>query len=508
MPVSDSSSDSAVGRAASWLAVVWRYLLWIALAVSFSLAVVSAVHRIPWSDEGWFSSASYNLAKHGFMGTTVMEEAGTNLTRIQQRTYWVTPLFPLGQALWYMVFPTGILSTRMYSILWALVALLAFRQWLALVSGHPGVAKLGAALLALSYIFLDNAAFGRPDMMCAALGLSALALYLRFRERDLRLAMLAANTCLAASGLSHPNGIYHFFALCVLVLWYDRRRLTVAALLSAAAPYLVGAALWGSYIAQDPQAFLDQMRVNGAHNSRWTATWNPALVVWNEIRDRYLVAFGFVTRGVALLKAVSLFAYLCAIAAAIVTPALRRRPWIRLLLALLAVYFVALAVFNQKLNYYLIHILPVYIALLSAVAVHWWTEHPRLRVGIAAGLALLVAIESGGILLRARERSYRELQLPAVQHALALAKPEDRIVGSAALIYEFGFDPRLRDDPYLGLKNGLMPDLIVMSPLYRIHCDELRQARRPELAAIESRLSSYRLAFRNEDYAVYVRPNR
>ena len=157
-------------------------LLGAAILLSLAAATVDAFHRPPWSDEGWFSSAAYNLARHGFLGTTVIEPAGSGLTRIDQRTYWVMPLFLLGQALW-----------SLYSFLSRLFpAATPLRT----------VPALAAGLLACSFHFIDNAAFARPDLACAALGLAALSSYVHLRERSLPLAMLASNTCIAASGIT------------------------------------------------------------------------------------------------------------------------------------------------------------------------------------------------------------------------------------------------------------------------------------------------------------------
>ena len=42
-------------------------------------------------DEGWFASPAFNLANHGFMGTTVLYNP--HLPRIQQHKYWILPLY-------------------------------------------------------------------------------------------------------------------------------------------------------------------------------------------------------------------------------------------------------------------------------------------------------------------------------------------------------------------------------------------------------------------------------
>lgn len=483
----------------------WRWALVISLLISVAAAAIAARNRTPWSDEGWFSSAAYNLAHHGFMGTTVLESAGTGFTRIAQRTYWVMPLYLLGEALWYKLAPADIFSTRWFTILWIPAALLAFYVFLRRLLPDSPAPALAVCLLAMSFIFIDNAGFARPDLMCCALGLGGLAAYLALRERRLARALFVANALVAASGLTHPNGIFHLAALAVLVLWFDRRRLSLRLIATAVLPYLIMAAAWSLYILRDARAFADQLAANGT-NGRWTATLNPIAILWTEIRERYLVAFGLITRGVALFKLFALLAYLGGVAGCLASRRLRQQESTRVLLTLLAVYFAAMCLFNQKLHYYLIHILPIYIALLAVWIVHLWTVQPRLRPVLGLAVIVLVSLETGGILLKARQRSYVAVQRPAVEFVLAHTPPDGRIVGTAALLYELRFDPRLRDDPYLGLHSGRTPDVIVVEPLYRMLYDSWQTQRPADMRQIDSRLSSYALAYRRGGYEVYLPP--
>jgi hypothetical protein len=483
----------------------WQFAPKAALAVSLLVVAVAARNRIPWSDEGLFSSASYNLAHHGFLGTTVLESAGTGLTRIERHTYWVMPLYLLGQALWYKFVPASVLLTRTFTLLSVPLALWAFHVFLSRLLPQTRTPALGVCLLALSFIFLDNAGFARPDLLCCTLGLWGLATYLLLRERSLVRALFVSNAFIAASGLTHPNGVFHLCGLLVLVLWYDRSRLSVPALAAAAAPYVLFGAAWSLYILRDVPAFLDQTQANGINNERWPNTLNPFVLVWNEIRDRYVVAFGFMTRGFALAKAFALVAYGASVVVCLIEPRLRNKPSTRLLLLLLAVYFAAMSVFNQKLSYYLIHILPIYVALLAVVSAWVWNNYRRARPLVAAGLLALVSIETGGILLKAYQRSYVEDQRAAVRYLLAHTGPSDRIVGSASLIYEMGFDPRLRDDVYLGLRSGRVPDAVVIESLFRAEYASWEKQGRPDVQRIRARLSTYRLAYRQGAYEVYLR---
>lgn len=469
---------------------------------------MSAYNRIAWSDEGEFSSAAYNLARHGFLGTTVIDPADMHLTRIDRRTYWVMPLYLLGQAFWLKLFPATLFSIRLFTLVWIPVALVAFYRFLWRVTSDKRVGALGSCLLGLSYIFIDNAGFARPDLMCCALGLAGLAAYMEWREKHFLRALTISNALIAASGLTHPNGIFHLLGLAVLILYYDRRRLNLVAVGAIALPYVVFGALWAAYIFQDYPAFVDQMRGNGT-NGRWATTANPFTLIWDEVRLRYLVAFGLITRGWSLLKLPALLIYLVALGGALIHSRLRQRRDMRLILLLLAVYFGALAIFNQKLSYYLVHILPWYIAVTALYASWLWDRYPLLRGLLTVVLVGLASLETGGILLRASSRSgIPGQERAAILFALSHARAGDRIVGTSALIYGFDFDKRLRDDPRLGLTSGQVPDIVIIEPVYRELYDSWKTVQATQMRAISERLAAYRLAFENSASQVYLRPGR
>ncbi len=479
-------------------------LVLICVAVlSMALAAVSAWNRTPWSDEGQFSSAAYNLAHRGFFGTTVLEPATMGLTRIQQRTYWVLPLYLLGQTLWYKVAPASLFWTRAFSILWAPLALFAFYRLLRQLFADPRVPAAATALLAFDYYFIDNAGFARPEMMCLALGFGGLAIYVSLRDRSLRAALFWGNLPLAAAALTHPNAILYMAGFVLLVAWFDLRRIR-AFEIAAAAPYVLLGSLYGLYILQDPAAWADQMRANGT-NGRLAATLNPLRILRNEIVERYLVAYGFATGKAALLKSVSIVSFAAALAGIACTAALRRNGAVRLLLALLAVFFAIQSIFNQKLSYYLVHILPLYIALFAAWLVWTWERAPKLRPALATWMVLLMTVPAAGILLRARQRSYAAAEAAALQFLNTHAANARSIVGTAALIYGMHFDDRLRDDILLGARTASRPDVIVMTPLYDEAYTGWDKTRPADWRAVTGRLAEYRLVYNESGYRIYER---
>lgn len=487
-----------------------RWLPLVALILSLFLAGWCARNRIPWSDEGWFSSPAYNLAFHGYLGTTVLDPRLPGMTRIDRHTYWVMPLFLVGQGLWYKVFPHTLAGTRAFSVMWVPLAALAFWAFLAQLFPRAAVSVLSCTLLLTSYIFIDSTAFGRPESMCLALGLCGLASFVTLRHRSLPLALLAANAFVAASGLTHPNGIFHFVALWACVFWFDGRRLNLLCMLAAACPYLVFGGFWSLYILQDKQAFLDQFAGNGANggNGRLPTNWNPVSLVLSEIGDRYFHVFGLVTRGLSLIKLFVLFAYLGALGFCLLNRSLRSLPGVRLLLLLFLCYFGGMCVFNQKLSYYMIHILPIYIALLAVAICRLWEILPRQRHWIALAVCALVSIEISGVAIKAVTRNYIGPQREAIAYIDSHSRKDDRIFGSASLLYGMNFDPRLLDDPLLGVTSGRHPDVIVVEDLYKPLYDGWSLSRPQLMKMVRQRLSEYRLAASIAEYDIYLRPGR
>ena len=202
------------------------------IVLFLALTLLVMLTKRPGCDEAWFAGPAWNLDTRGYMGTPALEPAnvwanGRNMTGIDRHTYWIMPLHPLVQAAWYRIVPFSLLSLRVLSMLWALVALAAWFLILRRISTDEVVPYLGTALIALDYVFIRGASHGRMDMMGASLTFSALAAYLCLRERHLVLALMASHALAAAAMLTHPNGILAVATLVLAALIFDRSRLRV-----------------------------------------------------------------------------------------------------------------------------------------------------------------------------------------------------------------------------------------------------------------------------------------
>jgi 4-amino-4-deoxy-L-arabinose transferase-like glycosyltransferase len=469
------------------------------------LAAFLAMTRRPWVDEGWFANPALTMIADGSLRTPIVAIHGGMYEGLALRTYWMPPLYFVAQAGWYRLVGFGLLAMRTLSIAWGAGALLAWFVVLKRLFRDGAIAVAGTALLAVDYAFLLGASDGRMDMMSAALGLAGLAAYLALRERRLGAALLVSNTLIAASGLTHPNGILALGALAVTTVYLDRGRLRPAHLIPALAPYAAAGLAWGAYIAHDPALFRTQFFGNaGGRLGGLTAPW---LGIWREIRDRYLSFYGLglASSVASRAKLVILAAYAGAIVAGL-RPAREGVPGFRLLLLLVAWYLAAMAlVIGTKTPMYLVHVVPLLSGLLAAAAVWHWRARTLPRTATATGIAAVVLIQLAAGVYRIREDGLRSSYLPAVRALESRVPVTGLVFGSGEFAFGLGFDGRLLDDPRLGFYSGRRPDAVVLDVRYRQWLDWLPRGE-PEVNRYVRRMLDCRMqrVLANGDYQVYL----
>jgi 4-amino-4-deoxy-L-arabinose transferase-like glycosyltransferase len=506
---------SPVTERGAWLAALRSRHVALAIAAAviaayFALALGTALSRRPWSDEGWFASPALNLATRGAMGSPVLDSSSW-LPGINQYTYWVLPLHLLTQAGWYKLFGFSLLSLRMLSAFWGLVALAAVFVIVRRLADDHRAALFTSALLAVDYSFVMGAAFGRMDMMCAALGFTGLAAYLSLREKHFAWAVIVSHTLVAASGLTHFNGILHFAGLVFLTLYFDRWRVQWRYVALAAVPYVIGAAGWGLYILQDPAVFAAQFKANATTGGRLQGLTAPWLGFVHEFTERYRLAFGLGDQSpghssVARLKALILMAYVVGVIGAFCTRRFRRHRGLRALLTMTAIYFVIMAVLDgQKLAWYLVHILPLYAALLALWLVDVWQRRWLPRWAIAGAVGALLLLQVGGVAQRIRAREYQTTYAPAADFLKHRLQPSTLIMGSAEMGFALGFDEHLIDDSFLGYYSGKRPDFIVVDEIYATSFRGSRVERPAVYDHIDRLLSEqYKLVYDQALYRIYA----
>lgn len=492
-------------------------VLGLILAVYLALGLGNIATRSPWCDEAWFGSPAYNLAYKGFMGTTVLDPASSTwksvrLTGIDRHTYWVLPLSLLLNAGVFRTFGFQIDAMRAMSLLWGLVALAAW--WVILRkltgAGHaalPGAALAGLALIAVDYHFLLRATEGRMDMMCLALGYAGIASYLVLRERNLLAAIAASHVLTAASVFTHPNGALLEILLICTILYYDRQRIRIQALVVAALPYLVAAAGWGLYIAHSPGDFAIQFLGNASNRGPTILT--PLAALKLEISHRYMDSFGLAawSYGIGRINVLPLAMYLAGVAGCALVPPIRRHPGYRLLLVWTFITMFYLTMLEGlKTPYYLNYVTPLFAVLLAVLGCWLWSERPHWRIAMGAGLAVMVCLQ----VLRTAVNIHRDPRhnsyLPAVRYLQTHAGPRTFIMGSAELIFGLGPDWNVLDDVRLGYNTGKRPELVVMEERYEDNMLMLKDIAPPIFTHVTGLLAGeYREVYRYAAYRILAR---
>jgi 4-amino-4-deoxy-L-arabinose transferase-like glycosyltransferase len=491
--------DGRSGHFRFWVAAI--ALLYLAGAAALAYA------RPPWCDEAWYGYPAWMLATAGHMGTPVLEGAGTTLRNIANYTYWEMPGHILAQAVSYKLLGINVFSTRLPPILWGGGALIAWYSILLSLTGRRRLALAATGLLATDYFFVLSAAIGRSDIMSTACGAAGLALYLRWREDHLRRAFVAGNALLTVCGLTHPNGGMLYLAMFGYLAWrFDRRRLGLADLAAGAVPYLVGAAAWGGYIAQDVEAFRTQF--GGNSSGRFGNVIRPWKALYAEITLRYFVTFGITGDtawgGVRALKSVVLAAYLAAAGTIMAVPALRRDGALRPVYHLALIVFAVLTLLDaSKQHYYLLHLVPLLSALVAAAGLWAIDQRGPRRAAAMVMLAGLLAVQLGGIGYRAwkdeRHRSYE----PTAQFLAGAVKPGETVLATAALGFALDWPAWLHDDVRLGFFSGRTPDYFVIDDSYAGVHQAFAKENPAVYAFLETRKRQYRVVYENGVYTIF-----
>jgi 4-amino-4-deoxy-L-arabinose transferase-like glycosyltransferase len=373
-------------------------LLFFITVLYLGLAVMTAFTMRPVCDEGWFSNPAANLLTTGAMNTTVLDPTasfrGIKLQGIDRHTYWIMPFYILAQAVWYRITGFSLLSLRLFSVMWGLVALLCWYSILKLLLASAPVALLAAALLATDFHFHAAAGDGRMDMMTFALGSAALAAYLSLRERSLSRAVLVSQILAAAALFTHPLGIVSVVGLAFVSLYSDWKRLRLRHAALGAVPYAVAAAAWAAYILQSPSDFFAQFGTNASGRILFLAA--PVAALKKEISIRYVDQYGLApdTPPASRIKIFILATYAAGVLVACTTRSIRNDRAMRTLLVLTAWTTVGVMLLDSFAQpWYIVHLVALPIALLAVSATYLWTSRRVPAAAIVAVLGLAIAIQ-------------------------------------------------------------------------------------------------------------------
>jgi hypothetical protein len=493
----------------------WQILIFSAFISLFvGLAIASNLTYRPEVDEGMFASPAINLVAEGHFGTTILDTTGTSLTRIEQRTYWVMPLFLLNVAAFFKVLGISLFTMRLVSTFWGIILLVSWYFISLKLSENKNIALLGTGLIAVSYMVIVTASMARMDMMSASLGFAGIAVYLVFREKNFSTAIIFSQTLVMLSGLSHSNGIIAFFGLIFLTLYFDLRQLRFRHILLAAVPYLIGGIGFGIWAWQDFKAFQDQFTDNARMSGRLSGFISPFQGFLREFTERYPSAFGLNANtgghtGPIYLKSLILLFYIAGVLGVALTKQLRQNRNYFALLVLVGIYFAALAILDgQKQTYYLIHIIPLYVACL-AIWLYWvWNNYSHLliRVGLIGSVFVFIALQIGGIGLRIKQNTRGHFYDPTIAYLKENSTEKDLIMGKSDLAFGLGFPKNFVDDGRFGYRSHKKPKFIIYDSQVESSFQDSKVFF-PEFYQYFPRLlkEEYKVGYQNDGYTVYVR---
>lgn len=472
------------------------------------LVTLQIAQKLPSFDEGGNANVPYNLLNHGHLGMPIWLQQRENWPGTELYTYYILPVSILLEAAWFGVFGFGVFQMRALSALFGLIIVLSIYCSTKRVSGHHSLALLAALFVSTDYNVTVSAGDGRMDIMCAGFGFAAIACYLLLREARLGWAILVSQTLIVFSGLTHPAGILYFCAVLALIVYYDRKRIGLIHVVLGLVPYTVGALAWGAYILQNVEVFRGQFFSAFAGRSFRFDDLSAFGI------SRYLsAAFGIGPDVPALgrLKIFQLIAFWGAVLVYLLYRPVRNESHIQALAILLLVVVLSMIVFTPgEQLLYLVHIVPFYAIVLTAVLWYFLRYIKLLRLPVLVLIAGLIAVQAGGPIIKfATDNRYQNAWLPVVERLKELRRPGDVVIASAEFGFAFGYEGEVVDDFRLGTYFDYVGDIVVIGNNYHKVYSEMKQRDPEAYQRIFDRLNTmYDQVFDGVEYDIYVLKKR
>lgn len=496
----EATKSGTIARLAPILRANWVVGCAVAI-LYFAISAANAFSRSPWWDEGVFADVAENFALHGHFGSRVLAANGfLDLPQVQEYTYWQFPAYLVVLGYWFRMFGTSVIAMRFLSVVFGVVLICAWFILVRKLSGNQSLALMAASLIALDYSVLAAAANGRMDMMCAALGSAALALYVSRRERGLAGA-LAMSGCLGCMALlTHPMGVIYSVNLAIAIVWFDAKRLRWQHLLALAAPYVAGLSFEAIYILHAPAVFASQM--HSVSSYRVGGAWALLHSLWYEFADRYWFYYFTVEHGIHRAKVLQLMLVVSGIIGALTIKESPIRVGNRLLLIIgLSSFLLVGIIDNQKYPLYFIHSLVPLTAAAAYWAYSWWGGGQIRRAAVAAVVTMAVGVSITAAAIRFRQNPYREYYGPMIE-AVRRNSTGGVVMGGSELGFSLGFQAPLIDDRHLGYFSGVRPEVFVVNEYYNIVMEPRKILENHVRATLDA---DYRLVLTNPAFRVFVR---
>jgi 4-amino-4-deoxy-L-arabinose transferase-like glycosyltransferase len=270
---------------------------WLSLALPLAAALLLGLFSLlrtpaPFIDEVWFANRAWGFVQNGLNFGTLDEGVWNRFDG-----YWTYfPLLPTYfVSLAFHVFGLSLFSLRLTSLVFGLILLVGLYTIADRLGGRR-LAVLTVVLVSLSRAFVYSSHLGRPDIMGAAFGFGAIALYVAERSRRLPLATALAGFLVGLAFESHPFGaIYGPMIGALFLIDYGWRALFNRRLWAFALGTGVGLLFYGAlHVLPYPQTYL---AINGiaalaAGAVRTPPLFNPDPAVWLQSGLDMALQFG------------------------------------------------------------------------------------------------------------------------------------------------------------------------------------------------------------------------
>lgn len=287
----------------SWL------ILALILAAFLLMRLPVMLHQAGGQDESDFAVPGWTILQDGIPRIPYMPSRNTEgvFYKADVALFTLPPAYFYWQAAFYAVFGPSHGVARIASTAAGLMGL-----WIVYRLGRQAycderVALLGVALYSASRFFYFPCLFARPDMLCGAIGLGAIACAWSWHRSGRMAALIGAGLLIGLGMLTHPSAIVYALQIGVWVLFGSQTwlsRFTNSAIVVLVS--LVVFALWLPLILAYPEEFRVQFFNNVLDRSgpgllsRLVWPWEPlryqSRLLWEHAGpwQLALMAFGLV----------------------------------------------------------------------------------------------------------------------------------------------------------------------------------------------------------------------
>ena len=180
--------------------------------------------------------------------------------RADEAMYCEPPLYFYFQSLFYACLPHVYGTARLSAAVAGLFATALVFSLNRKTLGSDSAGLWGAGLFLFSRWFYFPATSARPDILCTAFGLAAIAFMFRWRESNQLKWLIAVGIAIGAGGLTHPFALVYAVQIAVwsILVSKGRRRITNPAILAGVS--ILVASLWIPLILMYPKAFEVQFK--------------------------------------------------------------------------------------------------------------------------------------------------------------------------------------------------------------------------------------------------------